>query len=162
MAALPQQTRIIGGSVTSINNYPFAASLQITQNSVSFRHQCGGTILNNRAILSAAHCWFRAPTANRYRVRVGSPNASSGGRLHNVAQLVSHPQHNMNTHNNDVGIIRMATAIQLGSASVRAASIASANINIPDNSDVIAIGWGVTSVSTRSHVSFMVYIDPLV
>ncbi|XP_034833024.1 trypsin CFT-1-like [Maniola hyperantus] len=146
VASLPrQQERIIGGSLASINSYPFATGLQITSNGVRFQHACGGTILNNRSILSAAHCWFRNPTANRYRVRVGSANSSSGGWLHNVARLIGHPQHNMRTHDNDIGIIRVSTAIQLGSASVRAGSIAQANINIPDNSDVIAIGWGVTS-----------------
>ncbi|XP_034840845.1 trypsin CFT-1-like [Maniola hyperantus] len=143
--SLPRQhERIIGGSVTSINSYPFAASLQITTNGVNFRHQCGSTILNNRAILSAAHCWPVNAAANRYRVRVGSSNISSGGRQHNVAQLFRHAQYNPRNHDNDIGVVRVSTAFPLGSATIRAASIAGANTNVPDNSNVIAIGWGAT------------------
>nr|XP_034837125.1 trypsin CFT-1-like [Maniola hyperantus] len=148
VASLPQQhERIIGGSVTNINNYPFAGSLQITTNNVQFRHNCGCTIINNRSMLSAAHCWPRNAAANRYRARVGSTNVSSGGRQLNVAQLIGHPSYNSRNHDNDVGVIRVSTAIPIGSASIRAGSLAGANLNIPDNANVIAIGWGLTSVN---------------
>ncbi|XP_045780284.1 trypsin CFT-1-like [Maniola jurtina] len=146
VASLPQQQeRIVGGSVTSIDRYPFAASLQVTGNNVNFGHTCGGTIINNRSILSAVHCWVNNNVANRYRIRVGSTNRSSGGRVHNVAQLFGHTQYNPRNHDNDIGVVRVSTAIPLGSATIRAASLAGANLNIPDNSNVIAIGWGRTS-----------------
>ncbi|XP_069361115.1 trypsin, alkaline B-like [Maniola hyperantus] len=53
--AFPQQERIIGGSVTNINTYPYSAALLWSRNTISFRQNCGGTIINNRSVLTAAH-----------------------------------------------------------------------------------------------------------
>ncbi|XP_023951067.2 trypsin, alkaline C-like [Bicyclus anynana] len=141
------QERIVGGSITTINNYPFAVSLQLTRNNVNFNHQCGGTILNNRSMVSAAHCWVNNPVASRYRCRAGSTTKSSGGWSHNVAQLFGHPHYSPRNHDNDIGVVRVATAFQLGAATVRAGNIARSNHNVPENRDVIAIGWGFISTN---------------
>ncbi|XP_023951068.2 trypsin CFT-1-like [Bicyclus anynana] len=142
-----QQDRIVGGSVTTINTYPFAVSLQVSWNNVQFSHTCGGTILNNRAMLSAVHCWVNNNVASRFRCRAGSTNRSSGGWQHNVAQLIGHPHYSPRNHDNDIGVVRVATAFQIGAATVRAGNIAGANHNVPDNRDVVAIGWGRTSTN---------------
>ncbi|KAG2393897.1 hypothetical protein C9374_003661 [Naegleria lovaniensis] len=44
---------IMGGELASIQNYPFMVSLQSQG-----RHFCGGSLLNSRVILTAAHCCF--------------------------------------------------------------------------------------------------------
>ncbi|XP_045779649.1 trypsin CFT-1-like [Maniola jurtina] len=143
-ASLPrQQDRIIGGSVTNINTYPFAAALLYSQSN-NFRQVCGGTIINNRSILSATHCWIRQLAANRHRIRVGSTRANSGGTVHNVAQLISHPHYNTWNHDNDVGLVRVTSAFRFGT-SVRAGALIGANVNIHDNTNVMAIGWGNTT-----------------
>ncbi|CAH2233825.1 trypsin CFT-1-like [Pararge aegeria] len=148
VASLPrQQERIVGGSVVAINSYPFAVSLQLTRNNVNFNHQCGGTILNNRAMFSAAHCWVTNPVANRYRVRSGSTNRGSGGWSHNVVQLFGHPQYNNRNHDNDVGVVRVSPAFQIGAATVRVGAMAGPNLVVPDNANVIALGWGLTSTN---------------
>ncbi|XP_026759202.2 trypsin CFT-1-like [Galleria mellonella] len=135
--------RIVGGSVTNINSYPDIASLLYSWNGVTFSQSCGGSILNHRSVLSAAHCFYGDP-ANRWRIRVGSTYANSGGVVYNIASIINHPLYNVVTSDNDVSILRTATNIVFSNV-VQAASIASANYNLADNQIVYAAGWGTTS-----------------
>lgn len=88
----------------------------------------------------------RWDTANRWRVRVGSTYANSGGVVHNVDQIINHPGFSFWTADNDVGILRTATVIAFHSL-VQPGTIAGANYNLADNQAVWAIGWGRTAVS---------------
>ncbi|XP_052737755.1 trypsin CFT-1-like [Bicyclus anynana] len=144
--AFPKHGRIVGGSSTDISQYPFGAALLITWNNVNFQQACGGTIINNRSILSAAYCWVNTPLAARFVIRVGSTYANSGGDVHDVQQFITHPDYFLNWWDirSDIGIVRLATAIVFGE-NIKTGSIAGANYHIADNTYVTAIGWGLTS-----------------
>lgn len=49
-------TRIVNGSDADIAEFPFIVSLQIIQDDVTSNHNCGGSILNEHWVLTAAHC----------------------------------------------------------------------------------------------------------
>ncbi|MBN4841622.1 trypsin-like serine protease, partial [Citrobacter braakii] len=82
--------------------------------------------------------------AARWRIRVGSSFAHSGGTLLNVAQIINHPSYNAWTTDNDVAILRSASAINPNGNTIQVASIAGTNYNLGDNQVVWAVGWGVT------------------
>lgn len=84
--------------------------------------------------------------ANRWRARVGSTFANSGGVVHNTALLINHPNYNARTFDNDIAILRTASNI-VHNNNVRPATIAGANYNLGDHQVVWATGWGTTSVS---------------
>ncbi|CAH0592707.1 unnamed protein product [Chrysodeixis includens] len=132
--------RIAGGSATNIESYPSIASLLYTWNWSSYLNACGGIILNNRSILTAAQCPRNDP-ANRWRVRVGSTNANTGGTVLLVNTMIVHPNFDLDSLINDVAIMRTASSIAFNNA-VRPASIAGANYNIADNTGLSAAGWG--------------------
>ncbi|CAG4977667.1 unnamed protein product [Parnassius apollo] len=145
VSAVPaKQQKIVGGSVTTIDQYPFATPLLYSWNLVTYWQACGGTIINNRAILTAAHCTV-GDTASRWRIRVGSTWANSGGTVYNTAQIINHPDYNGRTLDNDVSILRAASTLIFSNV-VQAGSIAGSNYNLADNQAVWAIGWGTTSV----------------
>ncbi|XP_059051220.1 trypsin, alkaline C-like [Achroia grisella] len=144
VAAVPRSPqRIVGGSVTNINSYPEIASLLYSWNGSTFSQSCGGSIINNRSVLSAAHCFVGDP-ANRWRVRVGSTNANSGGVVYNVASIINHGSYNSGTQDNDVSILRLASNIGYTNV-IQPATIAGSNYNLADNQVVWAAGWGATS-----------------
>ncbi|CAB3229992.1 unnamed protein product [Arctia plantaginis] len=77
--------RIVGGTVTTINHWPYQANIMVGIGH-TFSQFCGGTIINYRTVLTAAHC-VHTPNhffpANWLRLRLGSTWASSGGVVHN-------------------------------------------------------------------------------
>ncbi|PZC73447.1 hypothetical protein B5X24_HaOG200450 [Helicoverpa armigera] len=134
--------RIVGGSVTTIDSYPTLAGLLYSFDFNTYWQACVGAILNNRAILTAASCTDGYPN-NRWRIRVGSTWANSGGIVHNLAANIIHPSYNYTNNDNDVAIIRSATTFTFNN-NVRAASIAGPNYNLLDNQAVWVAGWGTT------------------
>ncbi|XP_046960197.1 trypsin CFT-1-like [Vanessa cardui] len=139
--ASPSQQRIVGGSLTTINQYPFGAAVLKLFGS-NHRQVCGGTIINNRSVLSAAHCFVREPT-NAFQIRVGSSFANSGGSVHPVSQIINHPNYNV-MNNNDISVLRVSRAFTFGST-VQVGRIPGSNYGLADNQPVWVIGWGMTS-----------------
>ncbi|XP_045449181.1 trypsin, alkaline B-like [Melitaea cinxia] len=135
-------SRIVGGSVTSIEQYPFAAALLSSSTGLFFGQSCGGTIINNRSVLTAAHCFNFNSQPFQWRIRVGSTNYNSGGVLVTVNMIIRHGSYNSGTGDNDVAIMRIDGAFNFNN-NVRAAQIA--GYNPADNALVWVIGWGVLS-----------------
>lgn len=130
--------RIVGGSTAAANQFPHQASLQSAANA----HFCGGFIINNRWIGSAAHCTIGRTTANT-RVRVGTNNRTTGGQSLGTSAIRNHPSYNSNTLANDISTVQTSAAITFNNA-VRAIPLASANHGAVGAS---VSGWGQTSVS---------------
>ncbi|CAB3225376.1 unnamed protein product [Arctia plantaginis] len=138
--------RIIGGTVTTIEKYPPTAAVLLI-GYFSTNQICGGSIINQRHILTAAHCFTFTLNAGVYLIRVGSSMAHSGGTTHHIDRIILHPQWNTRTVDNDVAIMRTTTAITYG-ITVQPANLAESTYRLLDNDSVWAVGWGLTSVST--------------
>ncbi|XP_075982469.1 trypsin, alkaline C-like [Anticarsia gemmatalis] len=139
VSAVPfNSQRIVGGEVTTIDKYPSMVVILQGWDTVNFYQICGGTILNQRSVLTAAHC-FDPPTVSWYRARVGSTFAHSGGTLHVVGSFLFHPDYNYFDH--DIALMRTASPIVYSNV-VQPAPIAGANYFLGDNEVTWATGWG--------------------
>ncbi|XP_075982192.1 trypsin, alkaline C-like [Anticarsia gemmatalis] len=155
VSAVPfNSPRIVGGEETTIDKYPSMVVILQAWDSVNFRQGCGGTIMNQRSVLTAAHC-FDPPTVSWYRARVGSTYAHSGGTLHTVSSLIIHPDYRTG---HDIALMRTTSPIVYGDV-VQPAPIAGPNYFLGDNEETWATGWGsVYMMGPRSeelrHVKF--------
>ncbi|XP_015608824.1 trypsin-1 [Cephus cinctus] len=133
--------RIIGGTSVTIRDYPYQVS--IIYNGA---HQCGGSILSNQWILTAAHCVYRRKI-NLINIRVGSTYVSSGGTLlTDISKLITHPQYDEDSYGFDVALIKPAKAFAL-SSSARAVRLPSATSTISIGTRAVVTGWGKTSTN---------------
>ncbi|XP_063549148.1 trypsin CFT-1-like [Cydia strobilella] len=144
VAAAPKNIqRIVGGEETSIEKYPFMAAMLYSWNLETYQQACGGSVLNSRAILSAAHC-FVGDSAVRWRVRVGSTMANSGGVVHHLREIFNHPDYITATAGADISILHTETFIVFNDQ-VQPMVVPGRGYDLPHNDLVVAIGWGTVS-----------------
>lgn len=130
--------RIVGG---------FPASQQATVHQVSIRvksndlkafgsgHICGGSLINNRTVLTAAHCLVdssnRKRSADYFRVVGGSLNrtVTSGNTILDVSQVVIHQRYNPVNFDNDVGLLILSSIVSANHATLRPINMAATKPN---------------------------------
>ncbi|PZC84918.1 hypothetical protein B5X24_HaOG200493 [Helicoverpa armigera] len=154
-------SRIVGGSSASLGQFPYQAGLLI--NVPLGQSACGGSLLNQRRVLTAAHCWFDGETqAFSLTVVLGSINLFFGGTRLNTNSVVTHGSWNHNLASNDIAIINLPSNV---ATSGNIAPIALPSGNELNNqfagATATASGFGLTrdggSVSqTLNHVNLPV------
>ncbi|CAF4836578.1 unnamed protein product [Pieris macdunnoughi] len=106
--------RVVGGEDAAEGSAPFIASLRRirhVQGRTETMHFCGGTILTQKWILSAAHCTYRVP-AHSIQVRVGTNKRTSGGNSYDVVSIVIHENYTANTSKNDISLLKIFGSIK--------------------------------------------------
>uniref|UniRef100_A0A2A4K1D3 Peptidase S1 domain-containing protein n=1 Tax=Heliothis virescens TaxID=7102 RepID=A0A2A4K1D3_HELVI len=82
-------SRIVDGSLASLGQFPYQAGIVI--DFPSHLSACGGSLLNQRRVLTAAHCWFDGSNqAQRFTVVLGSVFLFSGGTRLVTSDVVMH------------------------------------------------------------------------
>ncbi|KAL0896045.1 hypothetical protein ABMA27_012026 [Loxostege sticticalis] len=130
-------SRIVGGQDAPEGGFPYQASLRSLFNS----HFCGGSILNKRWILTAAHCTVGQSTF-LIRVTVGTNSLVSGGQSYGVEKIIVHEAYDENLIANDVSLIKLAQDIEFND---RVQPISLPDADTPAGADLLLTGWGRTS-----------------
>lgn len=138
---LSDDTRIVGGRDTSIEEYPWQITLRRKGSpELTFKHSCGGSVLNERVVLTAAHCIINRNPKEYVVVAGTSHKSGSDGVLTRVAKFVWHERYNSSIYDNDVALIHLESPLPLNHHSIVPVSLAS---EIPNAGDVVTItGWG--------------------
>ncbi len=140
--------RIVGGSAVIDDSYPWMASVYFYSAAADqFFPECGGSLIGERWILTAAHCVVdpqdgSVAAPSTVAVIVGIRDLASGERtLIGIDRVIPHPQYNAETFGNDIALLEMSSAI----------STAPITLSSPDNPVPLVgetstvIGWGATS-----------------
>lgn len=140
--------RIVGGSPIDITAAPWQVLLRINNAT-----QCGGAIINDSWILTAAHCMNGiGPSQVEAYVGVTDQNRLSRDQQVQVSQVIVNPGWNSSTYANDLALIGLSAPI-VPSASVQPVSLplvqdASAWPALGEQGTIS--GWGTTTVSGSS------------
>ncbi|XP_075168805.1 trypsin-like [Haematobia irritans] len=126
--------RIVNGVDTTIEKHPYQVSLQTTSGS----HFCGGSIISEDIIVTAAHC-MQSYTASQMKVRLGSTEYNTGGELVEVKSFRYHEGYNSKTMVNDIAVIRLKTPVR-ESSKIR--YIALATSTPKTGTSAVVTGWG--------------------
>ncbi|MFK7791954.1 MAG: trypsin-like serine protease [Devosiaceae bacterium] len=136
--------RVMGGCITSIDEFPWQVSLFRTgSGSQRGAHFCGGSVIDERWVLTAAHCIEDLlPTdPSPIAVYFGSTSLEDGGRIVDIQTIYAHPDYR-GVGSDDIALLELASAINV--PPVPLASAANARALEREGDDAVVTGWGNT------------------
>ncbi|XP_025741937.1 coagulation factor XI isoform X2 [Callorhinus ursinus] len=104
--------RIVGGTASVPGEWPWQITLHIT--SPTQRHLCGGSIIGNQWILTAAHCFDEVESPKILRVYSGILNQSEikkNTSFFGVQEIIIHDQYEVAESGYDIALLKLETAI---------------------------------------------------
>ncbi|MPC47256.1 Ovochymase-1 [Portunus trituberculatus] len=110
--------RIVGGEeVDPPNNYPWHVGIKFLGNS---NYWCGGSIINDQYVLTAAHCVDDITSIEGLVVGVADHNMASTDedipdvtRLVAVQEIIVHPDYNSATIDSDIALLRLSETLDV-------------------------------------------------
>ncbi|KAH9509655.1 Transmembrane protease serine 3 [Bulinus truncatus] len=132
--------KIVGGHTTTITKYPWQVSIR-----QDGYHICGGTLINNQWVLTAAHCVTEDNTvlyASQFSVVVGSTSSytSSTSHIFSVSNILYHSGYVKNTKD-DIALMKLTRAVNLNDRDIQHVCLPSPNEDF-SGQVCVATGWG--------------------
>ncbi|XP_055915312.1 serine protease SP24D-like [Eupeodes corollae] len=130
--------RIVGGDEALPAQFPYQISLRMLGS-----HVCGGSIISEKFILTAAHCVvnedFEAYPAEYFSIRAGSNDRRFGGVVVRVQAVTVHENYDGDV-TSDVAVLELVKPLVY---STKIQPIELESHKVPAGSDVIISGWGL-------------------
>ncbi|KAJ6440234.1 trypsin [Purpureocillium lavendulum] len=140
VAALKAPENIVGGTPARAGEFPYIVSLSRRGRG----HFCGGSLLNENTVVTAAHCVVEADAGSTL-VRAGSLRASGGGVQVGAASFIVHPNYRGSPEGgSDIAIIKLAQPIRAG-GNIAYATLPAAGSDLRGGTLVEVAGWGATT-----------------
>ncbi|XP_078067111.1 chymotrypsinogen A-like [Mustelus asterias] len=132
-------SRIVNGESAVPGSWPWQVSLQQR----SGFHFCGGSLINENWVVTAAHC----SVSTRHVVVVGDYNkCSADGKSQSiaVAKAITHPDWNSNTINYDITLVKLSSPVTFNQQ-VSPVCLAGASDIVSAGKMCVTTGWGLTN-----------------
>ncbi|XGW32155.1 hypothetical protein V3C99_010378 [Haemonchus contortus] len=135
--------RVIGGSATSSEEFPWQAAV-VFYDSLGEGLMCGATVIDEYWILTAAHCIQKEP--KKAFILTGLRTLNNPLHTHHVEKTVTHPEYDENTIANDIALVKsVSSLLKKGVSPVCLARDDSTLLSF--NREALVVGFGLHIVS---------------
>lgn len=135
-----QENRIVGGMNAAEGAWPWQVDIQTSPS----RHVCGGTIITENWVLSAAHCFPNPSDVGSYIIYVGRyqlNGINSHQSIHRVSRVVI-PSGYIEPHSGkDIALVRLSSPVTW-SDYVRPVCLPASGTLFPGGMKCYVTGWG--------------------
>ena len=137
---------IVGGKESVPMSWPWAVQIQFkSPRTGNFTHICGGTIINEWYVLTAAHCCLSLNPRD-FKLKVGAYRLKDKGDIKDVDKITVHEGYSTSRHQNDIALFKLKSKISWrpGVSPVCLPSLDMQRLDLTGRKSML-IGWGTTS-----------------
>ncbi|XP_032621059.1 serine protease 27-like [Chelonoidis abingdonii] len=131
--------RLVKGQDTVPGEFPWQASIQW-----GGAHMCGGSLINDEWVVTAAHCFFQVQNLTQYRVVLGAhqllkpgPNACACP----VQRIITNPRYAGQTTSGDIALVQLGQRLNFTDY-ILPICLPDASVHFPPGKVCWVTGWG--------------------